>query len=334
MKTVVFRSGEDGYHTYRIPALLVTQAGTILAICEGRRNNRSDHGDLDLMVKRSEDGGETWSEQQVIYGEEGEVTIGNPCPVVDEDTGTIWMPFCRENDDVLVTHSTDDGKTWADPVDITVDVKLEGWGWYATGPGVGIQLRSEAYRGRLVIPSDHRKDDDYGNGSHIIYSDDHGATWQPGGVIQPGHNECQVVELSDGSLVLNIRMQTHREGYRGVAVSRNGGETWTDFRHDRNLPGPVCQASFVRYGTEGDRVVFSNPVAPRISLERGERVRMTVRVSDDGGQTWPVKKVLHEGPAAYSCLTVLPDGSVGCLYECGEEGPYEHLVFERFSLDG
>ena len=215
MKTHVYTSGQDGYHTYRIPALLVTKAGTLLAFCEGRRNGRGDHGDLDLLVKRSEDGGETWSEQLLIYGEPGEVTIGNPCPVVDDDTGVIWLPFCRENDDVFMTHSADDGKTWADPVDITADVKMPAWGWYATGPGVGIQLQRGEHRGRLVIPCDHREDETYGNGSHTIYSDDHGATWQLSALIAPGANECQVVELADGSLKMNIRMQTYSEGCEG-----------------------------------------------------------------------------------------------------------------------
>ncbi len=341
MKTHVFTSGQDGYHTYRIPALLMTKAGTLLAFCEGRRTGRGDHGDLDLLVKRSEDSGETWSEQLLIYGEPGEVTIGNPCPVVDDDTGVIWLPFCRENDDVFMTHSADDGETWADPVDITADVKMPTWGWYATGPGVGIQLQRGEHRGRLVIPCDHREDGNYGNGSHTIYSDDHGATWQLSALITPGANECQVVELSDGSLKMNIRMQTYSEGLRGISVSGDGGHNWSEVVHDANLPCPKCQASLIG---EGDRLIFSNPVSPTPveSSEagerfypgkgRGERVNMTVRLSEDGGQTWPREKLLHEGPAAYSCLTLLPDGDIGCLYEAGEEHSYQYLVFERFSL--
>lgn len=341
MKQIVYQSGQDGYHTYRIPALLVTKAGTLLAFCEGRRNGRGDHGDLDLLVKRSEDGGQTWSEQLFIYGEPGEVTIGNPCPVMDQDTGTIWMSLCRENVDVLMTHSTDDGKTWAEPVDINAQVTKPEWGWYATGPGVGIQLKSEQYKGRLVMPCDHREDSTYGNGAHAIYSDDHGATWQLSEVIKPGANESQVVELADGSLLMNIRMQTYSKGYRAISVSKDGGHTWSELEHDTHLQCSKCQASLVG---EGDRLVFSNPLAPtppeqakpgerfHPGVSRGDRLNMTARLSEDGGKTWVAQTLLHEGPAAYSCLALLPDGDVGCLYEASDEAPPQNLIFERFQF--
>jgi len=148
----VYTSGQDGYHTYRIPAIVLTTEGTLLAFCEGRKTGRGDHGDLDLVLRRSTDGGKTWEPMQLVYEEGGtaKITIGNPCPVVDRTTRTVWLPFCRNNDRVLLTHSTDDGKTWAEPVEITENVKRPEWGWYATGPGHGIQLSG----GRLVIPCD------------------------------------------------------------------------------------------------------------------------------------------------------------------------------------
>ncbi|MDE2999432.1 MAG: sialidase family protein [Gemmatimonadota bacterium] len=333
MKTNVFTSGEDGYHTYRIPAVLVATDGSLLAFCEGRRNDRSDHGDIDLLVKRSGDGGQSWSAQQIVYGEPGEVTIGNPCPVVDAETGTVWTLFCRDNVDVLVTKSTDDGLTWSDPVDITRDVKKQAWTWYATGPGVGIQLRNGAHKGRLLIPCDHRNPDAYDCGSHSVYSDDGGTSWRLGGSVRPGANECQFGEPAEGTVVMTTRMQTHSEGYRGTALSRDGGESWSGFRHDRNLPCPKCQASLVG-GDRSNSLLFSNPSAPGpASPGGGERVNMTVRLSNDGGKTWPQTKSLHEGPAAYSCLVTLPQNEVGCLYEAGTESPYEHIVFERFRLD-
>ena len=325
----LFNSGTDGYHTYRIPSLLLSARGTLLAFCEGRRNSRSDHGDIDLLLKRSEDGGITWSKQQLIYGEEGEITIGNPCPVVDRDTGIIWLPFCRNNDHVLITYSSDDGFTWAEPRDITTDAKKKGWVWYATGPGIGIQLERGANRGRLVIPCDHQFPEDYGSGSHAIYSDDHGQSWQLSTAIQPCGDECQVVELEDGRLLMNMRMQDRKEGYRALAWSGNGGETWSEPVYDENLPCVICQASFIRHGS---RFLFSNP-APSgpATYERGERINLTVRASEDEGKSWPVASLLHEGPAAYSCLCALPDGEIGCLYEGGEQTCYERLIFTRFS---
>ena len=336
MTTHVYSSGQDGYHTYRIPALLVTGQGTLLAFCEGRRNDRRDHGDIDLLVKRSEDNGETWSSQEVVYGEPGEVTIGNPCPVLDRDTGTIWLPFCKDNDRVLITRSEDDGRTWSPPEDITASVKLDTWAWYATGPGVGIQLQEGIHRGRLVIPCDHRSPETYENGSHAFFSDDGGQTWRLGGVIRPGSNECQVVELSDGTLMMNMRMQGGYRGLRRVARSDDGGVSWSDLHQDPNLSCPKCQASFVRYpsDTNEDILLFSNPVSPYVpGSERGERIDMTVRISRDGGKTWPHQKLLHKGPAAYSCLAALPDGDVACLFEAGVDLAYEHIVFERFPLD-
>ncbi len=161
----VFVSGQDGYHTYRIPAVIVTPKGTVLAFCEGRKSNRSDTGNIDLLLKRSTDGGRTFSPQQVVW-DDGDNTCGNPCPVIDRKTGTIWLLLThnlgedRESEiigrtskgsrTVWINKSTDDGVTWSKPVEITATTKKPSWTWYATGPGVGIQLKS----GRLVIPCD------------------------------------------------------------------------------------------------------------------------------------------------------------------------------------
>jgi Neuraminidase (sialidase) len=335
----VFVSGEDGYHTYRIPALLVSKEGTLLAFCEGRKTSASDHGDLDLVLKRSEDGGQTWSEQMIVYEEGGdaEITIGNPCPVVDQDTGTIWLPFCRDNDDVFITSSSDDGRTWSQPIEITSDVKKPGWSWYATGPGVGIQLKRGPHKGRLVIPCDHREtiDGKPVKVSNVFYSDDHGETWELGGSVKAHTDECQVVELTNGRLLINMRNYWGREGgdeakgdMRAIAWSEDGGETWSDIEFDETLIEPVCQASFIRY-TEGNnnRVLFSNPAS------KETRHHMTVRLSYDEGETWPIAAVLNSGPSAYSCLTALPDGDIGCLYEGGIKGRYERITFARCRLE-
>jgi len=328
----VFTSGSEGYHTYRIPALLVSKKGTLLAFCEGRKTGRGDHGDVDLVLKRSTDAGKTWGPLALIYeeGDTTKVTIGNPCPVVDQATGTIWLPFNRENDAVLITHSTDDGVTWAKPREITKDVKLPGWGWYATGPGVGIQMTRGPHAGRLVIPCDHKRpiEGKTVTFSHVIYSDDHGRSWKLGSPVAPHTNECQVAELTDGSLLINMRNYVGKDGgqpengnRRAVARSRDGGATWEPVRYDAALIEPVCQASFMRW-TWGDngksRLLFSNPATTT------RREKMTVRVSDDDGATWSASTVLYEGSSAYSCLTVLPDGRAAIIYERDD---YKHLTF-------
>ncbi len=333
----VFISGEDGYHTYRIPALLTTQKGSLLAVCEGRKDGRGDHGNLDLVMKRSDDLGKTWSKLQLIYEEGGndKITIGNPCPVVDQDTGTIWMPFCRDNDDVFMTFSEDDGKTWAKPYEITADVKKEGWGWYATGPGIGIQLTRESHRGRLVIPCDHRekRDGKWIKMSHVFYSDDHGKSWQLGGTVADHTDECQVAELHDGRLMINMRNYWERDGgdtdlggKRAVSISENGGETWQALTYDSALVEPICQASLIKHSSDTFRqapLIFANPASTT------NRRQLTVRVSQDDGKTWPVARLIHKGDAAYCCLAVLPDRSVGCLYEA--DG-YKRITFAGFTL--
>jgi sialidase-1 len=337
-ETDVFTAGAEGYHTYRIPALVVTKQGTLLAICEGRKTGRGDHGDVDLVQKRSTDGGRTWGSLELIYEEEGEakVTIGNPCPVVDQDSGVIWLPFTRENDGVLVTRSSDDGKTWAKPRDITVDIKGRDWNWYATGPGNGIQLTRGKYKGRLVVPCDHRvagqKDDkdnwDRAGRSHVIYSDDHGQTWKLGGASDFAMNECAVVELTDGTLMLNSRSYRGKS-CRGISLSKDGGATWEPTTNDPQLVESVCQASLICYArSDGAKagknlLLFCNPAVPK------GRNHLTVRLSEDEGKTWPFSRLVCEGSSAYSSLAVLPGGEVGLLYERDD---YKKLTLARLSI--
>lgn len=334
----VFVSGQDGYHTYRIPSVVVTPKGTVLAFCEGRRKSRSDTGDIDLVLKRSTDGGATWGSVQVVW-DDGANTCGNPCPVVDRDTGTIWLPLTHNLGEdheskiidrtakgtrtVWITKSADDGVTWSTPVEVTKDVKKPEWTWYATGPGVGIQTKD----GRLVIPCDFVEAGTKKGGSHVIWSGDHGSTWKLGGAIVGGVNECQVAERADGSLMLNMRNYRIPQRERAVATSSDGGATWSAVTRDAALIEPACQASILRYSREPSLLLFSNPA------DRKSRIRMTVRRSKDEGATWTTAKVLGEGPAAYSCLAALPDRTVGCLYETGVKSAYEKIVFARFPLD-
>lgn len=343
----LFISGQGGYHTYRIPALAVTPKGTVLAFCEGRRKSSGDSGDIDLVLKRSGDHGQTWSDQQVVWDDGGN-TCGNPCPVVDRETGAIWLLMTWNRGDdrepeiiaqtskdtrrVFVTSSTDDGRTWSKPREITATTKLTNWTWYATGPGNGIQIEHGPHEGRLVIPCDHIEADTKHYYSHIIYSDDRGKTWKLGGST-PEHqvNECEVVELSGGKLMLNMRNYDRAKRSRQVAISENGGLTWKEQRFDDALIEPICQAVIERYrwpdqGRTGV-ILFSNPASTN-----GRR-NMTIRASFDDGQSWPASRVLHAGPSAYSCLAVLGDGRIGCLFEAGSTNAYERIVLSRFPLD-
>jgi sialidase-1 len=336
----VFRSGEGGYQSYRIPSLIVSMKGTLLAFCEGRVNSASDSGNIDLLLRRSVDNGQTWQATQRIVDFD-EDTVGNPAPVLDRSNGTILLLLTSNpgklteqqilngastrDRTVWITRSTDDGATWTKPEDITTSTKRPEWTWYATGPGNGIQLRS----GRLVIPCDHNTREADGRYSHVIYSDDHGATWKIGGDAEVKTNESAVAERKDGSLLLNMRSY-HGKNRRAIETSRDGGLTWGPLALDEALIEPVCEASLISTVPWGKRsdgsLLFSNPASTR-------RERMTVRLSNDDGRTWSHSRVMYEGPSAYSSMAVLRDKSIGMLYERGERGPYERITFAQFSLD-
>lgn len=332
----LYGCGEGGYHTYRIPALVLSARGTLLAFAEGRKSGPGDAGEIDLVLRRSADNGRTWGELQLVVSDAG-MTCGNPCPVVEHNGGVIWLPFCKnlaEGGETLIcegkaprtvwiTHSVDDGLNWSAPREITASVKDPGWTWYATGPCHGIQLDC----GRLVVPCDHivglhldRSRDPYH--SHIIYSDDFGESWKLGGLLEDGTNECAVAQLDDGSLYINCR--NHVGGnFRAAARSHDRGLTFSPIEWDRTLIEPVCQGSVEALSS--GQLLFANPASSR-------RERMTVRLSRDGGRTWPVAGTLHPGPSAYSDLAVLPGGLVCCLYERGDDRPYETLTLARFNL--
>ena len=351
-RTTLFKAGDGVYNNYRIPAVIRTKNNSILAFCE-RRQAPSDAGEINLLVRRSTDGGKTFSPQQIVWAD-GKNTCGNPCPVVDDSTGTVWLLMthnlgedrekqitlgtAKGSRTVWITHSDDDGATWAKPADITSDVKKRDWAWYATGPGIGVQLKHGPHAGRLLIPCDYVGLGGGGDKSNsfVIYSDDHGAHWKIGGE-PPGHgfNESQVVELADGSVMLNMRNVANPPAgrprtERGVSVSADGGETFGPARRDPILIEPRCQASILRFSwpDEGkSRILFANPATGK------DRKMMTVRMSYDEGKTWPVEKVIFDQFSAYSSLVKLPDGNVGLLYEAGDTKGYERIEFARFSIE-
>jgi len=332
----LFVSGEGGYHTYRIPALVRCASGVLLAFCEGRKHGRGDAGEIDLLVRSSGDQGQTWSEPQVVVSHAG-WTCGNPCPVFDQETGTVHLLFCKNigalaeteicrgngTRTVWVTTSDDDGHSWGTPRDITPAVKDPSWTWYATGPCHGIQLSS----GRLVIPCDHmvgvyrdRHADPYH--SHVILSDDHGKSWRIGGIVDEGTNECAVAEHGNGNVYINCRNYRQLK-CRAAAWSNDAGESFARFRLEPDLIDPICQGSLLDLGE--NRYVLSNAASE-------SRERVSLRLTNDGGETWSQAMQLCSGPGAYSDLVSTGENTVACLFECGEEQPYERIRLTDLSV--
>ena len=340
-QTDVFVAGEDGVTEYRIPVLVTANSGALLAICDARVDRPGDApNNIDLVMKRSLDGGRTWGSLKRLANP-GKGAAADSCAVVDRHTGTVWVFFWYYPEGIgsrnaqrglygptvmiWSVKSDDEGETWSKAIDVTAMVKKPEWRAGSPGPGAGIQTRS----GRLIIPRYYLKGLDY-HGSHVMYSDDHGKTWKIGDEVQAEGktDETQVAELADGSLLLNMRGSTGN--YRKVARSIDGGISWSEVSKDAFLIEPRCQASLLRFTDRltyvKDRLLFSNPASR-------QRENMTVRLSYDEGKSWPIAKQLHAGPSAYSCLTVLSDMTVGCLYERGQQSPYEKITLARFSLE-
>lgn len=367
-RTTVFTAKTEGYNVFRIPALIRAANGDLLAFCEAREGG--DASEIDLVLKRSTDGGKTWGPLQIVQAKEqfqslypnDPITVGNPAPVVDlldpDHPGRIWLPFTVENDRVFVTFSDDHGASWVPPREITATVKLPEWGWYATGPVHSIQLARGKHKGRLVVPCDHRVGDsgkDRGpNGAHAIYSDDHGLNWKLGAIDNTyenglNANETTVVELNDGRLYFNTRNQNGKApGTRGEAYSADGGETFVNtgdatfpwFKPSGSvLDPPVVQSALLRAasvltGDGRDVILFSGPDEDGPTGKGRSDLRL--RYSLDETSSWQDGPLIHEGPAAYSDMVRITadGGEIGVLFEAGDVGksPYQRIDFVSVPL--
>ncbi len=338
----VFSSGDEEYHTYRIPSLIKTQKGTLIAFCEGRKNSVSDTGDIDLIYKLSKDDGKIWSKTRVLWDNDNN-TCGNPCPVIDRKTGNIIMLMTWNRGDdhemeiingvskdtrrVYISYSSDDGHTWSKPEEITQSVKHPDWNWYATGPGIGIQMTGDKYKNRIIIPCDHSNKNDKNWYSHIIYSDDGGKTWAYSNPIGPKSNECQIVELPDDRLLINMRNYNREYPCRSISTSNDGGLSWSNLTYDLVLIEPICQASLIKHqSTKESYLVFANPA------DKNKRLKMTIKVSCDYGKTWKYETIIYRGPSAYSSLYSLNENEIGILFEYGNKSPYEKIVFQKIDI--
>ena len=341
----IFSRKTDGYHTYRIPTMVVTAKGTILVFVEGRKTHRGDHGDVDLLMKRSEDGGRTWSKQVRIHEEGGNalIRVGNPCPIVEKDGKTVHLLFTRNGPGCFFyTRSTDDGHSWKPFVRVSDDPKapeyrnfLANFGGAPGSVGAGPVHGIHTSRGRLIAPSyvGHKVDGERRGQSCIIYSDDGGKSLQAGGVIpwvpEFRHGECTIVERRDGSLLMNMRTSApgvYSFGYRLTSVSTDHGMTWSKPVVDKNLPCPACQASMIRLN--GKEILFLNPaVNHHGGFSIWSRKKLTLRLSRDEGKSWQASRVLNEGLAGYSALAIGKNGNILCLFENGERDYCEKITF-------
>jgi sialidase-1 len=345
-KSNVFTPGFNGVAHYRIPGIVVTPAGTVLAYSEARINERRDWGEIEVHLRRSTDGGRSWEPSQHIahLGEriegnphkrdvEGarEQTVNNPVAIVDQQTGAIVFLYCVNYARAFSIQSTDDGLTWSEPVEITDAFepfrKHYDWDVIATGPGHGLQMKS----GRLVVPvwiaygqsRSHRP-----SAVATIYSDDHGLTWQGGDIAVPNEglfnnpNEAMIAELSDGSVMLVARNESG-SNRKIVTISSDGATGWSQPKFHPQLWEPVCMASIIAHPSQPGSLLFSNPHTlaldedgKEIPAGRGPRRNLSIKLSRDDGKTWAISKTLVEsGRSAYSDLAVLPDGTVLCIYE-------------------
>ncbi|MFC9845040.1 exo-alpha-sialidase [Streptomyces sp. NPDC060223] len=356
--SVPYTAGQGGYDTYRIPATITTPARTLLAFAEGRHSGAGDTGDIDVVVRPSYDNGCTWGELRVVASGDGD-TRGNPAPVVDPRTGRIVLVTsynsgavterqimrgevtAAQSRRVFVQTSLDDGLSFSAPRDITAEVKLPDWRWYATGPGHAVALRYGPHAGRLVVAANHSAAPPAGSGdtgqepkyygAHAIYSDDGGVSWRVGSVDDSydgvgNANESIAAELPDGRLYFSSRDQNGTSaGNRLDSYSGDGGETLDrPYAVQPTLNDvPVVQGSVLQLRGAGDALLFSGPSVPTA------RRAMTVWRSTNGGSTFVKAITLSQRPAAYSDLVQLGTSRVGILYETGSTGTYEGIEFRR-----
>lgn len=341
-RTNLFEARTDGYYTYRIPGIVVTTKGTILAYCEARQDSRSDWANIDILMRRSLDTGKTWGPRQKL-ADIGKSTVNNPVAIIDRKTGAVHFLYCVNYARCFYMQSKDDGKTFSRPVEITETFEKfrpdYDWNVIATGPGHGIQLRSH----RLLVPvwlstggKRHRP-----SVVSTIYSDNHGKTWNRGDIILrdgpefKNPSETLPIQLHDGRVMLNIRNES-KQARRLVSFSADGATNWTKPLFDEQLFEPICMAGIIRLTEQPkyqkNRILFANP-------ESGSRARknVTIKLSYDEANSWPVKKVLEPGISGYSDLTVGPNGTIYCFYErhSVKKNHYDpkHLCVASFNLE-
>lgn len=346
----VRHAGDDGAAAFRIPGLVTTNKGTLLGVCDVRYNSSVDLQEhIDIGLSRSIDGGKTWEKMRLplAFGEYGGLPaaqngVGDPSILVDTKTNTIWIVAAwthgmgnqrawwssQQGMDVnhtaqlVLVKSTDDGKTWSEPINITEQVKHPEWYFLLQGPGRGITMED----GTLVFPIQYIGKDRIPNAG-IMYSKDRGETWTIHNHARTNTTEAQVAEVVPGTLMLNMR--DNRGGSRAVYTTSDLGMTWKEHESSRTaLPEPVCMASLISVKAADnilgkDILIFSNPNTTNA------RKNITIKISLDGGNTWAHQLLLDEGENwGYSCLTMVDKETIGILYESS----VAHMTFQCIKL--
>lgn len=359
-EVTVFKSGEDGYKSYRIPAIIKNKNGDLIAFAEGRVDGAGDFGNINIVYKISKDNGKTWGQVQ-IAAQNRELQAGNPAPVVDiydpaYPQGRIFLFYNTGNNhegevrkgnglrELWYITSTDGGQSWSAPTNITTqghrpnqpsanpDYNFkEDWRAYANTPGHALQLGDGPYKGRIYIPANHSKGNPKEAGkdyfAHAYYSDDHGQTFKIAETIPfEGGNETMAAQISPTKLYMNTRNQQGNVRYRIISYSNDGGATWDTTFYDRNLPDPVNQGSVLSW-KKGKNYILAvcNAADPQL------RDKLTLRLSKDGGKTWYFNKVISKSPegykgaySAYSDMVLIDKKTIGVYYE---KDNYKEIVF-------
>jgi sialidase-1 len=360
-KVQVFVSGTEGHKSYRIPAIIRTPGGDLLAFCEGRVHDAADFGDINMVMKRSADQGVTWGAIQTVVDYES-LQAGNPAPVVDLTDpafpqGRIFLFYNTGNNhesevrkgnglrEVWYKTSTDGGFTWSEPVNITTQTHRpsqpqanplysfsEDWRSYANTPGHAVQFESGKYKGRIFVAANHSAGNpqpqftDYH--AHGFYTDDHGKTFHLSeNITLSGSNEAMATVLSNDRLMMNMRNQRGDVRERIVAISSNGGASWDTTYFDKNLPDPVCQGSILAIGKRKNILAFCNPA------DTLHRNNLTLRISFDDGKSWRKNLEIDKSQvgqemshSSYSDLVEIGKNAIGILYE---RNNYKEIVFVK-----
>lgn len=336
IKTQVFKQGTDGYNTFRIPVVVRSNEGTLLCFAEGRTNSSDDFGDIDIVMKRSTDNGKTWQKLQVV-AEDGINRCCNPTPVVLGNDKIIlvysWNHDSTPDDHIIYTiESDDDGVTWKNKTNILSQISRSGEGRYLPGPCHGIVKEKDPHKGRIIIP--HRGKSSKGTPVHVICSDDNGKTWFHGGSVNYAKgNECTVAELSNGSILIDMRNTDDNDYFRWQAISQDGGNTWKDpYRTELVETQSGCQGALHRFKWDEKTgkaiLLFSNPT------HTSSRRHGAVKLSLDEGLTWPkmymfTTKSGDDMYCLYSDLVTMSTDVIGVAYEAGKNNG-QGILFKTF----